>query len=46
MVACVCTTSFSPNAPDGSFVGCIVFTAKFPHASVAFGAGHVTVKSL
>ena len=39
IVAFVSSGSFAPNEPDGACDGCIVFTAKSPHARFN-GAGH------
>src|SRR5437868_2398954 len=34
IVGVVCGGSFAPNAPNGRYTGCEVFTAKSPHATV------------
>src|SRR4051794_4089699 len=43
IVGAVCGGSFAPKAPNGCTDGCIVFTAKSPHARFATGDGQTTV---
>src|ERR1700704_2746354 len=38
MVTWSCRGSLAPNAPNGFWLGCMVFTAKSPHTRA--GAGH------
>src|SRR3954447_5403586 len=43
IVGAVCGGSLAPNVPNGCTVGCIVFTAKSPHARFGTGDGHMVV---